>query len=211
MGSWDELQKRLAEYGSELRERGAGFVISHQTQKLFVKASAVSAELSKAKLQKRFGPFEASKHQSLPGAQIYKPAPKHQIEQSKSLFDDYSKERLMTASRKEREIKEFSTRQSKEYQTIIKDYQKRKSDIKLDRLIHPARKPRIYEALRNSVDRELSDFAVKKRGDRKAIYEHNCQKRWPSWLQNKLVAQNESFEELAQKMQRVYGVNIYFT
>jgi transmembrane sensor len=32
-----------------------------------------------------------------------------------------------------------------------------------------------------------------------------------SWLQNKLVAQNESFEELAQKMERAYGVNIYFT
>jgi transmembrane sensor len=32
-----------------------------------------------------------------------------------------------------------------------------------------------------------------------------------SWLQNKLIAQDESFEELAQKMQRAYGVNIYFT
>jgi transmembrane sensor len=31
-----------------------------------------------------------------------------------------------------------------------------------------------------------------------------------SWVQNKLVVQNEEFKDLADKMQRWYGVNIYF-
>ena len=57
--SWTELHQALQANGLELRAKGNGFVIEagDGTQ---VKASTVARELSKPKLEARFGPFEAS-------------------------------------------------------------------------------------------------------------------------------------------------------
>lgn len=56
--TFDNIQKLLAEYDLEFRERRKGFVISSKSDKLFCKASSVHRDLSKQQLEKRFGNLE---------------------------------------------------------------------------------------------------------------------------------------------------------
>jgi len=56
--TFQDIQKLLAEYDLEFRERRKGFVISSKSEKLFCKASTVHRELSKQQLEKRFGNLE---------------------------------------------------------------------------------------------------------------------------------------------------------
>jgi len=52
-----DLHRILAKYNLELKERGNGLVIADKTRKLFCKASDIHRELSKAKLENKFGTF----------------------------------------------------------------------------------------------------------------------------------------------------------
>jgi len=57
--SWGELHDALGRAGLALQERGNGLVVSDQEGRM-VKASSIARDLSKAKLEKRFGRFEAT-------------------------------------------------------------------------------------------------------------------------------------------------------
>lgn len=56
--NWDALHQTLGEYDLELTVRGNGLVIAHRAGKLFVKASDISRELSKGKLEATLGAFQ---------------------------------------------------------------------------------------------------------------------------------------------------------
>lgn len=57
-GSWEDIHKALGEFDLELVERGNGMVISSRTSNWHIKASDVSRDLSKGKLEGKFGKFE---------------------------------------------------------------------------------------------------------------------------------------------------------
>jgi hypothetical protein len=57
--SWRELHQRLSRNGLTLQERGNGLIVSDQEGRA-VKASSIARDLSKAQLEKRLGPFEAT-------------------------------------------------------------------------------------------------------------------------------------------------------
>ncbi|SEO25623.1 Relaxase/Mobilisation nuclease domain-containing protein [Nitrosospira multiformis] len=57
--SWGELHERLRRNGLAFQERGNGLLVSDQEGRM-VKASSIARDLSKAQLEKRFGPFEAT-------------------------------------------------------------------------------------------------------------------------------------------------------
>lgn len=60
--SWKELHQALSENGLQLRERGNGLVIEDQSG-LMVKASSIARDLSKNKLEERFGAFDSKSEQ----------------------------------------------------------------------------------------------------------------------------------------------------
>ena len=57
--SWAEIHRVMQENGLELKERGNGLVMTNQDG-LMVKASSVARELSKGKLEDKFGTFAPS-------------------------------------------------------------------------------------------------------------------------------------------------------
>ncbi len=71
--SLDILHQVLADYNLELKPRGNGIVIADKTRKLFVKASDVHRDLSKGKLEKRFGEFKTSKITTTPKKKFGRP------------------------------------------------------------------------------------------------------------------------------------------
>lgn len=56
--NWAALHQTLGEYDLELTVRGNGLVIAHRSGKLFVKASDISRELSKGKLEATLGKYQ---------------------------------------------------------------------------------------------------------------------------------------------------------
>jgi len=85
--TWNGLHTYLAKKGVSLRPRGAGFVLSHNHEKLFVKASSIDRNLSKGALEKRFGKYQE------PAAEIAKVKEedifKTDYVMSKELFAEY--------------------------------------------------------------------------------------------------------------------------
>jgi len=71
--SLEDLHQVLADYNLELKPRGNGIVIADKTRKLFVKASDVHRDLSKGKLEKRFGEFKTSKITTTPKKKFGRP------------------------------------------------------------------------------------------------------------------------------------------
>jgi len=58
---WEDLHKILGAYNLEIRTRANGLVIGDKKRHLFVKASSVHRELSKARLEQRLGAFKESR------------------------------------------------------------------------------------------------------------------------------------------------------
>ena len=60
--SWEELHDGFALYGVELRKRGNGFVFRDKETGTMEKASTVDRELSRKRLEEKYGPFEPNKN-----------------------------------------------------------------------------------------------------------------------------------------------------
>ncbi|WP_297841979.1 TraI/MobA(P) family conjugative relaxase [uncultured Roseibium sp.] len=60
--SWEELHDGFALYGVELRKRGNGFVFRDRETGTMEKASTVDRDLSRKKLEEKYGPFEPDKN-----------------------------------------------------------------------------------------------------------------------------------------------------
>jgi Relaxase/Mobilisation nuclease domain. len=56
--SWQELHRNLEEFSLEIKVRGNGLVIANRDDGKYIKMSSVSRELSKGKLENRFGKYE---------------------------------------------------------------------------------------------------------------------------------------------------------
>ena len=60
--SWEELHAGFALYGVELRKRGNGLVFRDRDTGTMEKASTVDRELSRKKLEEKYGPFEPDRN-----------------------------------------------------------------------------------------------------------------------------------------------------
>jgi hypothetical protein len=56
--SWEEFHEGLADYGIEIRKRGAGFVFRGLERGTMEKASTVDRQFSKKQLEDKFGPYQ---------------------------------------------------------------------------------------------------------------------------------------------------------
>lgn len=122
--TFDNIQKLLAEYDLEFRERRKGFVISSKSDKLFCKASSVHRDLSKQQLEKRFGNLELkeeiqihnNKNENIKNTKEINKFNKFEGMQPNSLWEKYQEIENNKYSKLEEELKhikllrnEFST------------------------------------------------------------------------------------------------------
>ena len=102
--SLEDLHQVLADYNLELKPRGNGIVIADKTRKLFVKASDVHRDLSKGKLEKRFGEFKTSNITTTPKKKFGKPKNELWVKYKElSDFKRTNKNESLTEEREERE------------------------------------------------------------------------------------------------------------
>jgi hypothetical protein len=73
--TWQELHQVMGRFGLELREKGQGFAVHdrHNPEQTPIKASDMHERLSKSRLEKQLGPYQAAPEIEQPPEQVYNP------------------------------------------------------------------------------------------------------------------------------------------
>lgn len=175
--SFEDLQKTLNKYNLELRERGAGLVISDKDRSLFVKASDIDRSLSKSALNKRFGEFKPSR--------IDEPAITKFGAKTSSLWDEYQSKTKEQRSTKKELLEKLSSKGTNEFTELKDDYTRRRNIIKKDPTLKPRVKRLAYKMLSDERAKEFTELKEKIGGERTAIFKDNQFKTYTEFLQER--------------------------
>ncbi|APW64424.1 hypothetical protein LPB137_00545 [Poseidonibacter parvus] len=189
--TWKDLYKTLAKYDLELKDRGNGNVISSRSRKLFIKASDISRELSKAKLDKRYGEKDKEALKTI----IDKIEPIHKFELKtnlkSNLWDEYrefekiklqEKEILLVKEKQQRELYKLN---------VKKKWQIHREKTMKDRTISRQEKQKIYKMINESRKKELSTYQVQFKEQRLEIYSKYKKLSYKDYLINKSLTGNK--------------------
>jgi hypothetical protein len=197
--SWREIQELAGKYGVEIRERGAGLVIAHVSEKLFVKASSIDRSFSKKVLEERFGPLERSPQKVHPELQ-YIQWPIGGSPKSKALYTAYLTEMGEIRARRRDFMMNQIGHRSKSVEEIKARYVKRRQEVKLDPIIAKSRKVSIYRDLSVEMKKELDECFKVSREQRAEVGAALTTKPWRDWLVDKAEGGDElALEVLRQK------------
>lgn len=190
--SLEDLQKTLNKYNLELRERGAGIVISDKDRSLFVKASDVDRGLSKGNLTKRFGEFKP--------ARINEPAVTKFGAKKSSLWDEYQdKTKEMRINKKEL-LEKLSGKSEKAFKDLKDDYARRRELIKNDPTLNPRVKREAYRILGEKRSKDFEGIKTTIAGDRSTIHKDNKFQTYAEFLIDKAADGNaEAIKTLRRK------------
>lgn len=189
--SWQKVQEELGRYNLEIRERGAGLVISHREKPLFVKASAIDRSFSKQTLEGKLGVFERSLWQGTP-EKSYIPAPTGRSEASSGLYSEYLRDKeIREQGRGEIRGKQKQDLQSK-LDEIKNRYSERRDEIKRDTLVARGHKRAIYQKLSAHMKAEISEVYSEDKAEREQLREIHGYKPWQEWIYEKANAGDET-------------------
>lgn len=198
--SLEELQKTLNKYNLELRERGAGIVISDKDRALYVKASDVERGLSKGNLTKRFGEFKPSR--------IDEPSStKFGMKQS-SLWDEYQKQTQEKRTTKKELLEKLSEKSDKAFQYLRDDYARRREEIKTDPTLNNRVKREAYRLLNEERAEDMKSLKERFAGERSTIHKENQYQTYTDFLTDKAATGNaEAIKTLRRKTANDPNVN----
>lgn len=198
--SLEELQKTLNKYNLELRERGAGIVISDKDRSLFVKASDVDRGLSKGNLTKRFGDFKPSR--------IDEPSTtKFGMKQS-SLWDEYQEQTQEKRTAKKELLETLSSKSEKAFKDLKDDYGRRRELIKNNPTLNNRVKREAYRILGEERAKEFKSLKDQFAGERSTIYKKNQYQTYTDFLTDKAATGNtEAIKTLRRKTANDPNVN----
>lgn len=180
-GSWKGAHELCGRFGVEIRERGAGIVFSHRERNLFVKASSVDKNLSKAKFERCFGSFEKSSFEGH-SEKIYVVGPTRVGSKVKILYAQYQSLKEAELAKYHGNIQPLFESRSQRVQEIKDRYAKRRLEIKMDTLIAKGKKRFIYQKVSQEMRRELDDLFKQSRDQRQKARDALKTKTWRGWL-----------------------------
>jgi len=186
-GSWNELHKRMADFGLNLVPRGAGFVVAAEGRRAAVKASDVSPDLAFKALTQRLGSFQA------PGADIgetepsqaYEAKPVHELTRSEALFKVYQAERASAVEARTKAQAETS-RANGAYAKTLQDYHQNRRRILADSWTVTGKTLRLkYEELGKERRTDWLQQAALRKAQRIKIATDHPIPTWQGWLQQR--------------------------
>lgn len=190
--SLEDLQKTLNKYNLELRERGAGIVISDKDRSLFVKASDVDRGLSKGSLTKRFGEFKPSR--------IEEPAVTKFGAKTSSLWDEYQNQTKTQRDTKKELLNSLSKKSAEAFKDLKDDYGKRRDTIKKDPTLNPHVKREAYRLLSVQRAKEFKTLKEQFSGERSEIFKGNEFKTYAGFLTDRAATgDNDAIKILRKK------------
>ncbi len=197
--TWKDFYTVFAKYDLELRDRANGYVISSRSRKLFIKASDVHRELSKAKLDKRYG----FRDKSVLKAFIAQIEPKYKFELKPNLGSNLWDEYRQVEKQKELEkIKLLDQEKFQREETkakVLKKWQLYREKTMKDRTISRTEKQKIYKMISISRKNELNNIQSKFKDQRMDIFSQHRKLSYKDFLMNKSLAGDEKALELLRK------------
>lgn len=188
--SWSEFHHVLSEYGIQLKQRGNGFVFS-TSGNISVKASSVSREFSKPKLEAHLGQFVKRPAGEVTPKLIYQSKPKNEGRTSMDLYEQYEiekdnnrrliSEKLAVLSEKKRKLFEQAKRKSWLKRAAIKLMKSSRTSKKVMHTLVS----RQYQKSAEKIKKQCAQ-------ERQAIISNNGNVSWPDWLQKKAELGDEA-------------------
>lgn len=191
--SWVELHQVMRDNGLELRERGNGFVVVSENG-IMVKASSIDRDLSKGKLESRFGSFELSVEQST--KTTVKPVRQYEKRPIKSrintveLYAKYQVEQKQIGALRTSEWAKARDLKNKQIEDIKRIGRLKRSAIKL-MVDGSISKKVLYAATSKSMKDEIKKINKQYLSGRQEIYDKYRQLAWVDWLRSKATAGDE--------------------
>lgn len=179
--TWDDLHRAAAAFGVAIKPRGAGLVVSHQTNKrAHVKASAIDRSLSFKVLTDRLGPYEAPRADlpAPPDAVRYSGQPRGA---SGELWERYQQERAQATEASAAALASLRAGHLRYAQELQAWYGKRYAAAKAQHLSFADKK-----STHHRLDAgKASDHARRKaleRGDRQKVKDAHQAVTWAAFL-----------------------------
>lgn len=190
--SWEDLHKAFAVHDLEIRQRGAGLVVSARNQKAFTKASDLGRDFSKGQLESKFGQFQepAEQIRQQEPTESYRKPPQHDGAERSELWEKFQREKHETIAVKKQLLQAVKEQRQAELDRQRKDYAARKEAIKRDTLLKAKQKREVYQKLaKNHKARSAAAFqAYRQQVDK--IHDAHQIKGWQEWLVDRATEGN---------------------
>jgi hypothetical protein len=188
--SWAELHQVMSENGLELRERGNGFVVVSEDGTM-VKASSIDRDLSKGKLEARFGPFEPSPERQTENAskpiKQYKAQPMRSRINTVELYAKYRNEQQALGVLRTSEWTKARDRKNQRIEAIKKGNRLKRTLIK-NMMVGGVSKRIMYATASKAMKDEIQKINALYAKEQQAINERCQRKAWADWLKAKAAA-----------------------
>ena len=215
--SWAELHQYLSRNGLALQERGNGLVVADREGRM-VKASSIARDLSKAQLEKRFGPFEtidaqlqASRRQKSQVQKVekvdraYQPRPVLRDSGTDALYQRYLTEQARRRSARAQIRQELRT-QKHSLVSQAKDRAKlRRNVIKqldCDRFM----KRMLYRQAGSALHEEIGSIHARQRAAHEEKFSHARSLSWFDWLAERAgMGDAQALAALRRRQRAAFG------
>jgi hypothetical protein len=179
--SWDELHRVLRENGLELRERGNGLVLEAGDGTV-VKASTVTRDLSKPKLEARFGAYERAEGAAeLPKRREYLAQPIKTRLDTTELYARYQSERQEMGAIRKRDMEALLGQRKRQIETTKRSNRLRRAAIKLMGGAGLSKRL-LYAQAHKSLHADMEKISRQYQREKQAIEERTRRRAWADWL-----------------------------
>jgi len=182
--SWSKLHQVLHENGLELRERANGLIIEASNGTM-VKASTVARDISKAKLEDRLGPFEASVERAGRKKREYQKRPVQMRINTVELYAKYKSELLNLSAAGSREFEKIRYQKNRKIEAAKRANHLLRLTIKLMKG-RPIKKL-LYAKAHKKLQREIDSINNHYQKERQTLKDQYQRRTWADWLKKKAL------------------------
>jgi hypothetical protein len=182
--SWEDLHAVLATNGLQLHPRANGLVITAEDG-ITIKASSVSRDFSKPKLEQRFGPFQpAPEHEAaLKPRRRYEKRPLGLRPDTAKLYAQYQGAQAHVATIRARERERVRARKEQRIEAAMRHVRLKRAALKLVQMPRDAKKM-MYSALANALRNEIAEIKREFKQEYISISQKCHRRQWSDWLRH---------------------------
>ena len=196
----------LSENGLKILLKGNGFVIN-SNQGLTVKASSVSRNLSKVKLEQKFEPFAQTKNVKLKSINGYRNHPLDKGIQSMELYSQFEKERTDNQKAVSERLKALSLKKKKLFNKALKKSKLKRKAINLMASTSSSKKV-MHQIVNLQYKKDANKIKARCFAEKNEILNSKKRLVWSDWLQLKATEGNiDAIEVLRYRSSCKPGTN----
>lgn len=180
--SWETLHQVMQDNGLAMHLRGNGLIIS-DGKGTVIKASSVSRDISKTKLEQRLGPFlPCNTEQRKPPQNTYQPRPMRSRMDTDELYTHFQSEQISIATTRAAALKQARENRDHSINAAKRKGALKRAAVKLSGADYVAKKA-LYNLISKALIEQIEQARLQYHQDRERLTEQHKQRNWHEWLQ----------------------------